>query len=514
MCNNFFNRRFGGFFLFFCLALIVWACKKDSPTVSESNYENHLQNLSQWYGRQLIPTDDSMTFAVMNKPDWSTTKVHERGDTLSFTTLLFSKDKITRELHASYYDGAYKAIVRQYDIGFKDSLVVGTFTINGRLIDLGYFDKDNNYVLTALAGNKNIVLMGTETYWGGEIEEVVVTRPGPTTPYFPPIIPTIPTYNPGTPPPPPSYPPGYGGYGGGGSSSSSAPPTKAKLEEKIKNKPFGLLKDVPCELIQQWVDLGKHLANQAQLDKLKLITGNRNQQGSSVSTPNDFSNQDIGKIQSINDALSTTVNIDYYSVDINKLPNNFSSPEQLLHHIRTNINDFVFSYFAEFQPYKWYGINDYNLWNSSNPLNSIIAINIQGPDNGSVIVTKSDPNKWIFTTIREPIYGSHPVSGNREFGFIKNPNGSYTFYTKGIDRLTNAGGTLSQMASDMLRLGLSPYERTDKLWKSFQFQIENYINKNGGEAVQNTPFAKHPDWEEIKKVIDGKKDISYLNSEC
>ncbi|MGJ1286050.1 hypothetical protein ACR79P_09395 [Sphingobacterium spiritivorum] len=287
-------------------------------------------------------------------------------------------------------------------------------------------------------------------------------------------------------------------------------PNVKDIENKIKNKPFGLLKDVPCDMIQQWIDLAKHLASKDQLDKLKLIVGSQEP----PSPKNNFTGKEIAKIQLIDDALSTAVNIDYYSVKIDKLPVGFTSADNFLYHIRTNLNDFVFSYFAEFEPYKWYGVNDYNLWNSNNPLNSIIAIDIQGPDNGSVIVTKSNLDSWIFTTIREPHYGSHPVSGNREFGFVKNSDGSYIFYTKGVDRLTSAPETLSQMASDILNMNISPYERTDKLWRSFQYQIERYVNKNGGKAKQEVPISKHPDWKSIKEVIDGKKPISYLNSNC
>lgn len=263
-------------------------------------------------------------------------------------------------------------------------------------------------------------------------------------------------------------------------------------------------------MIEQRVDLGKHLASQGQLNKLNSIVGSRE----NPSPSNNFTGREIAKIQLADAALSTTINLDYYPIKVDKLPSGFHSADQFLQYLRKNINTFVDNDYATFEPYKWYGINDNNLWNSNNPLYSIIAINIQGPDNGSVIVTQSSLDKWIFTTIREPHYGSHPVSGNREYGFTKHLDGSYTFYTKGLDRLTNAPETIAQFAADMVGSKISPYSAGDLLWKSFQSKIENYINEKGGKAIKEIPTVKHPNWKDIKDVIDGKKSISYLNSNC
>lgn len=39
-----------------------------------------------------------------------------------------------------------------------------------------------------------------------------------------------------------------------------------------------------------------------------------------------------------------------------------------------------------------------------------------GPDNSSVIVSDYQSDKWTFSTIFDPKYGQHPVSGHRDFG--------------------------------------------------------------------------------------------------
>jgi len=64
------------------------------------------------------------------------------------------------------------------------------------------------------------------------------------------------------------------------------------------------------------------------------------------------------------------------------------------------------------------------------------------------------------------------VSGTREFGYVANADGSYTFYTRGVDRIT-------QSINDLLVESKS-FNEADNLWESFQAGIQNYANQNGG----------------------------------
>ncbi|KAF5280095.1 hypothetical protein FQR65_LT15085 [Abscondita terminalis] len=66
--------------------------------------------------------------------------------------------------------------------------------------------------------------------------------------------------------------------------------------------------------------------------------------------------------------------MDYFPVTVNQLPiinGTRLTPEQFLNHIRTNINNFVDTGYSECTPYNNYGVDDRNLWNSSNPLGAI-----------------------------------------------------------------------------------------------------------------------------------------------
>lgn len=104
---------------------------------------------------------------------------------------------------------------------------------------------------------------------------------------------------------------------------------------------------------------------------------------------------------------------------------------------------------------------------------TIYDIGIPG-DAGSVIVVSDKPNQFVVQTITTPQTGTHPVSGEREFGFTKNPDGSVTFYTNGADRPHNEFlrgiGTLAQ----------------DATWDAMMYGIADRITFDGGKVRPNS----------------------------
>lgn len=109
----------------------------------------------------------------------------------------------------------------------------------------------------------------------------------------------------------------------------------------------------------------------------------------------------------------------------------------------------------------------------------------------------------------------HPVSGNREFGFAANNDGSYTFYTKGVDRLSDA---IISALQPTPTIGI-PFNQADELWTSFQNKIIAFVNDplNGdtsGAAIKGETKKYRPDWVDVKDVRDGKKPLSTLSNDC
>lgn len=103
--------------------------------------------------------------------------------------------------------------------------------------------------------------------------------------------------------------------------------------------------------------------------------------------------------------------------------------------------------------------------------------------------------------------GQHPVSGNREFGYTQNTDGSYTFYTRGVDRITDPVD--AAIAENLMDAFANP----DALWTSYKQGIYDFVQSNGGQAtVPKTTDNKiyRPDWEKVKAVLNGSRPISDL----
>jgi len=302
------------------------------------------------------------------------------------------------------------------------------------------------------------------------------------------------------PPTDPEDPNGGGDPGGENNGGIPVPPSNSEVESIIANRPFALFDDVDCVTLKKWLALAKHEVDQSIIDKLGTV---------SITPFYGTLSDRIAAIQSINDAHSTVVNMDYFSVTVTTLPTvngQQLTPEQLHRYIRINVNDFTDG--ADFSPYNANGVDDTSLWNSVNPKGALVKIDMPGPDNGTVITSFSSANAWTFTTVYEPMYGEHPVSGHRDFGFVVNSNGSFTFYTRGVDRLTSWDGTFVQQAANI------PFSAADDLWTSFQTNIRAFVNNNGGAAYINSPEILRPNWEMVKDVLAGRQPLSKLTKNC
>ena len=287
------------------------------------------------------------------------------------------------------------------------------------------------------------------------------------------------------------------------------PPTQEQINAAIKNEPFALFHDVPCETVKKWLATATFQPPAAIIDKLNTVYNIITIPGTAYDQPA-MTFDDIARVQDINDAYSPIVNMDYFSVKVNTLPivnGTRLTADQFLHYIRTNINSFVDDNISSFDPYEYGSTNDANLWNSSNPTGAIVSIDIFGND-GSVITSSNSNNKWTFTTIHDPLNGEHPVSGNRDFGYTTNSDGSYTFYTRGVDRITDLFTTLVQSTTGFV------FTSADALWESFQNGINNFVLNNNGISDVEDPQILRPDWQTVVDVINGTKPLSTLSKLC
>lgn len=112
--------------------------------------------------------------------------------------------------------------------------------------------------------------------------------------------------------------------------------------------------------------------------------------------------------------------------------------------------------------------------------------------------------------------GQYPVSLGQLVRNMHN-DGSYTFYVRGVDRLTSWEGTFAQWMSDQIgneEVVPGPFTFADNLWESFQTIVENYVDNNGGNATALPSVIARPQWEVIEDVVNGTKPLSTLNEDC
>ncbi|MGV3630289.1 MAG: hypothetical protein ACO1O6_03745 [Bacteroidota bacterium] len=248
----------------------------------------------------------------------------------------------------------------------------------------------------------------------------------------------------------------------------------------------------PCREVAPWEDLLHHRPSKTASDKLALL-------------------DQAGKfeIQTLGDAGGKIINLDYFPVTITAFPRNPESgeiftPERFLKYLRLHFNDFVNPKLAVFSPSIKTGFDEKTLWASDNPAGAVVHIHIPLPaGDGSVICTEFAPDHWVYATLRTPwrpfskgYDGKHPVSGFRQVGFTRNNDGTFTYYTKGVDKMT--AKMQAKIAESLMK---NPFKEADKLWDSLRKGIYDFVMENGGSALSldSSPAQiHHLRWKDVK----------------
>ncbi len=277
--------------------------------------------------------------------------------------------------------------------------------------------------------------------------------------------------------------------------------------------------------ITQWIDLASFVIPSEVNDRIISLG---------------WTNQDIEQGNSKN------VNLDYHSVTIDQLPDingdGVATPEELVDEVRLN-----FPNYADGQTtveiagpdfdvaFTWsFFQNDYeDFWNTDSPEKSIMEIDTESnpdgfasswwasglTDDATVICSSYDNGYcWVFSTIWTSQFGnsnngSHPVSGNRQFGLKLLENGKYEFYIKAADR-----ARINPVVSGLAWLTLNDatdvfFAITDATWNNLTSNISSIVNDNSGVAIQNPPITVRPDWVDVIAKLKSASPLTSISCE-
>ena len=157
-----------------------------------------------------------------------------------------------------------------------------------------------------------------------------------------------------------------------------------------------------------------------------------------------------------------------------------ATPHRLVEHIRTHLDRFVDSSNTLFEPWDE---SDATRWVGDSPEKTVFRLTIHlatlPVEYAAIVCSEHDPLHWRFSTLETtwPV-GQHPVSGTREFG-IEEVEDGFVFYTRAADRATFLPPPMDWAV----------FDGADRLWRSLQSLVADYVNTNGGTASVVAPFS-------------------------
>ncbi len=267
------------------------------------------------------------------------------------------------------------------------------------------------------------------------------------------------------------------------------------LQEFVAGRPLGLftINDIA---FQKWANLASYIPSTTSLNNASIV----------------LASDAISRVKSMNAPYSQITNLDYFPVKIISLPTingHRLTANELLEYIRLHLNDFVDNTTMTITPHD---ASNLALWNTSTTRgNGAVlktSVNRVSSNSEGWLVASSDvnePNNFKLTTLKDPLYtGALPrnYNSNREYGYTTNTDGTYTFYSKGVDR---AIGGESKIFENAVKEELA--ETLDPSGIIFQDILENLIKRAGGNAIIEDFAIYRPNYSKIKSVIEGSKPL-------
>ena len=271
-----------------------------------------------------------------------------------------------------------------------------------------------------------------------------------------------------------------------------------------------LLLDGPCEDFEEYRDLFNHEVPESVKDRLSSIW----EMETPGPLPTGLAAPQFAHPHSLEDSWwGPAVNLDFYGVRVEKeaIPGD-KTPQQYYEYWRTHFNSFFDKNQARFLFYPNLE-GEKQRW-KKNPLGTIFSIQLMATgqtwvEDGTVVATEITDDSWIFTTAWTPQDHRHPVTGNREFGYKENADGTVTFYTRGVDQITSLDYAISNWVTMPFIEGGKVFSEGDSVWENMISNLQEKFDEREGE-VQDVSTDPIRPYSKLKKVVNGDMPVSAL----
>jgi uncharacterized protein (UPF0335 family) len=251
-------------------------------------------------------------------------------------------------------------------------------------------------------------------------------------------------------------------------------------------------------------------------------------------------NGELQYIRGYNEKQSKNVNMDYFSVRIDKMPTfggQLSDVGMLFKKIRDNFLtlskgtvtfesncDLLFSSVLgnsingswEFIPYPKTPKEELNRWEKQLGA-TIFKIkaggglkeNLSG-DDGAVLESEISQNSWIFTTVFTPESETQPFSGHRQFGIHQDEEGNYRFFARAVDRIWPSEFILRFNEKECTVLDYLTI--ADATWNNLIQNVSKFVNSNKGKTTIMPPEIKRINFNLFFKKFRSNKPVNFVGN--
>ncbi len=250
-------------------------------------------------------------------------------------------------------------------------------------------------------------------------------------------------------------------------------------------------------------------------------------------------------IRGYDEKQSKIVNMDYFSVRIDKMPtinNQLLDANMLFKKIRDNFltlskgskvfesqcsSFLTMKGYWEFKPYPKYAKEELRRWEKQLGASifkieakSGVVVNknvytsyfsrLDPADHGAVLESEVTQDSWIFTTIFTPETDTQPFSGHRQFGIHKDEEGNYRFFTRAIDRIWPSNFITKTNGKECAVLDYLTI--ADATWTNLIQNVSQFINKNGGKTTILHTEPTRINFNNFFKKFRSEKPVNFIGN--